>query len=71
MVIPATDRWTHIVHKSGEDSTQAGRLTMRGKDNNLIFISRYIVRVREISMYAHVVAFYFTAHDIKPRKVPR
>jgi hypothetical protein len=43
-VIFATDRWTHIVHKSGEDSTGAGRwsfFNMLGKDNNLIFITCY------------------------------
>jgi hypothetical protein len=40
--ISATNRWTHHVHKSGEDATGAGRwsfFAIMGKDNNLIFIN--------------------------------
>jgi hypothetical protein len=45
-VISATYRYTRRVHKSGEDSTGAGRwsfFTMLGKDNNLIFVTCYWV----------------------------
>jgi hypothetical protein len=43
-VTSATDRWTHRVRKSGEDSTGAGRwsfFTMFGKDNTPISITCY------------------------------
>jgi hypothetical protein len=37
-----------------------------------VFSQRWLLlRVREISMSVYFVAFYFTAHDRKLRKVPR
>jgi hypothetical protein len=44
--ISATNRWTHRVHLSGEDSTGGGRwsyFTLLGKDNNMIVFSCYLV----------------------------